>query len=128
MFNVMKTKLVIAVAVLLMAGTALIGASRPAAAQTGTPVPTTPTAQCSAQDMVDATEPATTAEPLATADPVEVNGVMDQQCGDQNSPDAANETVDANDKNAETDNTQQNDGPQDHTPNDGQPETPDANG
>ena len=120
MINVMKTKLVMAAAVLLMGGTALAGASRPVAAQTATPEPATPTVQCSAQDAIDGTEP------VETTDPVDPNGALDTQCGDQNDPDAVAETVETADSGADADQTQQQDGPQDQ--NDGQPETPDANG
>lgn len=120
MINVMKTKLVMAAAVLLIGGATMMGVSRPAAAQTATPVPPTPTAQCSAQDAVDSTET------VETTDPVEPNSTLDEQCGDQNGPDDVGETVETADTGADSDQTQPQDGA--HDQNNGQPETPETNG
>lgn len=120
MLNMMKARLsVAAAALLLMGGLALASAPHRAAAQGPASSPTAMD-QCN-QDAVDSTKPAETVDPTETGPQA---GNVDVQCGDQNAPDANGDKVDASDNATDGDNVQQQDGLQNQ--NDDQPETPDV--
>ncbi|MHB8624939.1 MAG: hypothetical protein ACYDBJ_03735 [Aggregatilineales bacterium] len=115
MFNIHKVKIASVMTALLLTGGVLVSAPQRAGAQVAS---LDPGPGCNVQDTSDNT-PDTVSGNADT-------GNVDQQCGDQNAPDAQSQTADSGAASgSETDNVQQQDGPQNQ--NDGQPETPDSN-